>query len=310
VAGLNLYQSASLWTGNRVTAGFDLQGIGGKAWNDYEAMLGSAAAGRNTVLADTAMTEVAAYVDVRQELGSIATAEAGIRVDHHSVAGTEWVPQFGLSFHLPLSAELKLTAGKGFRNPTLTNLFMFRPANAELRAERIWNYEAALSGRLLDGRLTYGINVYLLKGDNLIQTVAGHNQNTGAVENRGIELQAACRISRHWQANANYSAIHKKYDIVAVPHRKLYAEGNYVGERFSASLGVEWVNHLTTQVASDSAERAENSYVLVSARAGYRLCRCVHLFARGENLLAQRYEVNYGYPMPRATFMGGVHLSF
>mgnify|MGYP001032491980 FL=1 len=32
--------------------------------------------------------------------------------------------------------------------------------------------------------------------------------------------------------------------------------------------------------------------------------------ARGENLLAQRYEINAGYPMPRATFIGGIRLDF
>ena len=29
-----------------------------------------------------------------------------------------------------------------------------------------------------------------------------------------------------------------------------------------------------------------------------------------ENLLAQKYEINAGFPMPKATFMGGIHLSF
>lgn len=34
------------------------------------------------------------------------------------------------------------------------------------------------------------------------------------------------------------------------------------------------------------------------------------LWLKGENLLAQRYEINQGYPMPRATVMAGVNLSF
>ena len=34
------------------------------------------------------------------------------------------------------------------------------------------------------------------------------------------------------------------------------------------------------------------------------------IWARGENLLAQSYEINLGYPMPRATFMGGVSVNF
>ena len=35
-----------------------------------------------------------------------------------------------------------------------------------------------------------------------------------------------------------------------------------------------------------------------------------NIFVKGENLLAQRYEINTGYPMPKATFMGGINLNF
>ena len=33
-------------------------------------------------------------------------------------------------------------------------------------------------------------------------------------------------------------------------------------------------------------------------------------FVKGENLLAQRYEINAGFPMPKATVMGGVNINF
>jgi hypothetical protein len=36
----------------------------------------------------------------------------------------------------------------------------------------------------------------------------------------------------------------------------------------------------------------------------------ITLFAKGENLLGQRYEVNHVFPMPKATFMGGVSLEW
>ena len=42
----------------------------------------------------------------------------------------------------------------------------------------------------------------------------------------------------------------------------------------------------------------------------FRVCKVVELFVRGENLLAQRYEINAGYPMPKATVLGGVNLHF
>ena len=34
------------------------------------------------------------------------------------------------------------------------------------------------------------------------------------------------------------------------------------------------------------------------------------VFVKGENLLAQRYEINAGFPMPKATVMGGVNINF
>jgi len=310
VAGLNAYQCLSFFSGNHTTVGLDFQSIGGKAWNDYAEMLGNDAASRNKILTDTAMTEIAGYMDFRQDISRIITAEAGLRIDHHSIVGTEFVPQFGLAFHLPNDMELKLTAGKGFRNPTLMNLFMFRPANADLKAERLWNYEIAYSGALFDNSLKYGLNIYYLKGDNMIQTVSGHNENTGEIENWGLEIQGAYRIDKHWQVNANYSLIHKKYDIVAVPKNKLYGEVNYRYGKWNASIGTEWINHLTTRVATESQSKEESSYVLLNARLGYAINSIVSLFARGENLLAQDYEINYGYPMPRATFMAGVYVGF
>jgi iron complex outermembrane receptor protein len=57
------------------------------------------------------------------------------------------------------------------------------------------------------------------------------------------------------------------------------------------------------------AEQKEN-FCLLNASVGYALVRGVSLWVRGENLLAQRYEINQGYPMPRATVMGGIEVKF
>ena len=56
-------------------------------------------------------------------------------------------------------------------------------------------------------------------------------------------------------------------------------------------------------------EQKENFWLL-NASVSYAAMRNVSLWARGENLLAQKYEINLGYPMPRATFMAGVNVNF
>lgn len=308
VAGVNLYQAFRLWRGNRTTLGFDWQDIGGRAWDDY---FGDRA---DEQLVDTSMTDLAGYVDFVQDVGRVATLEAGLRYDHHSVAGGEWVPQFGAAFHLPRSMEVKLSVGKGFRNPTTMDLFLFTPRNASLEAERIWNYEVAVQQTLADGRAHYGINVYYLKGDNLITVnrVNGRplRMNTNKVENFGLEVNGDCRIGLHWTLNANYSYIRQSRDLLAVPRHKLYGEASYTAGTFRATVGCEYVGHLLTQIATQAQEEKSENYVLLNARASYQLLPPVRLFVKGENLLAQRYEINAGYPMPKATFMGGVQLRF
>lgn len=108
---------------------------------------------------------MAGYVDFRQDIGGWLTFDAGLRVDHHSHIGTEWIPQAGLSFHLPHTIELKASASKGFRYPTIREMYMFPPQNPDLKPERMWNYEVAYSQRLLGGRLTYGINLFYIDGE-------------------------------------------------------------------------------------------------------------------------------------------------
>ena len=95
------------------------------------------------------MDEFAGYVDFRQDISSWFSLDAGIRVDHHSHVGTEWIPQGGLAFHLPKNAELKAMVSKGYRNPTIREMYMFPPANPELKPVKLINYELSYSHRLL-----------------------------------------------------------------------------------------------------------------------------------------------------------------
>lgn len=311
--GASLYQSVRLFKGNRVTAGVDYYHFGGEAWNKY---VEGDKNGKREDIADKSQNEIAGYVSLRQDVGSWLTFDGGIRADHHSAMGTEWVPQAGLSFHLPSGIELKTSVGKGFRYPTIREMYMFPPQNPELKPESLWNYELAFSQRLPDGRLSYGANVFYLKGDNLIMTVprAGAtplNMNTGSVENTGVELQTSYRVSDHWSMQANYSFLHMENPVLAAPKHKFYAGGTFSGGRFFVATGLQYVNGLYTNIATTATgvSTTEN-FLLWNLRASFRATPALSLWLRGDNLLAQRYEINAGYPMPKATVMAGVNIDF
>ena len=310
IMGVSLYQSTQFFKGNRITLGFDWFRYGGHAWSEY---VSGENIGTTSELVDKHEDELAGYIDFRQDIDSWLTFNAGLRADHHSRIGLEWVPQAGLAFHLPHAIELKASASKGFRYPILREMYMFPPQNPDLQPESMWNYELAFSQRLMEGRLTYGVNLFYIDGKNLIQTLPNPNgsgmlnQNSGEIKNTGVEIQAAYRINRQWSVDGNYSFLHMENPVIAAPEHKLYAGTNFSHRRWNVSTGIQYVEGLYTSVGEN--ESKEN-FVLWNLRASFRACKWLDIWARGENLLAQKYEINAGYPMPGATVMAGFNLSF
>lgn len=307
--GVSWYQSAQLFEGNRLTVGIDYQHIYGKAYytskeTDEELETPNKQSG------ESHRNEIAGYVDFRQDITEWLTVDAGIRVDHHSITGTEWIPQAGIVIRPISTGEIKAMVSKGFRNPTMREMYLYPPSNTDLKPERLWNYELSWRHRLNNG-VKYGLNIFYLKGDNMIQTIQvdgkPRNMNTGEVENWGIEAEFNYPIGRSFDIFANGTFLHMKNKIVAAPEGLANIGVNYHQNKWFASLGLQMITNLYTAVGDD--ETKENAWLL-RASVTYAATRNISLWVRGENLLAQKYEINLGYPMPRATFMGGVSLNF
>ena len=303
--GVSWYQSVQLFQGNRLTVGADYFHFGGEAWNQFFD-------GHRETSANKSLNEVAGYVDFRQDIAAWLTLDAGVRVDYHSQTGTEFIPQVGLAFHLPENAEIKAMASKGFRNPTIREMYMFPPQNPDLKPEKLWNYELSFSQRLMDNRLSYGLNVFYINGENLIIRLPNPNgsgmlnQNSGEIENWGAEANVGYQFNPVWSVMVNYSWLHMENPVLASPEHKLYGGVNFRKGRWSASTGIQYVKGLYTDLDAATKE----NFVLWDMQGSFKATNYLSFYVRGENLLAQRYEINAGYPMPKATFMGGVNINF
>ena len=304
--GVSWYQSAMLWRGSRITVGFDYQNIYGHAYYTNR-HTGEVMETQNKQSGEERNHELAGYVDVRQDLLSWLTAEAGVRYDHHTVAGSQWIPQAGIVVRPLQSGELKLMVSKGFRNPTMREMYLYPPSNTDLKPERMWSYELSWKQRLLQGQLQYGVNLFCINADNIIQTVNRKNVNTGELKNTGVEIDLHYRIGRHWQVGTNHSWLDMRHPVVSAPKYKGYLGMTMHCGRWSGSAGLTQVCGLYTAI--DNSETTED-FTLLHATVGYALCGHVSLWVRGENLLAQKYEYIAGMPMPRATFMGGVNVEW
>ena len=304
LTGISWYQSAQLFEGNRLTVGVDYQHIYGKAYYTSK-QTGEVLDTPNKQSGKSHRNEIAGYVDFRQDILKWLTVDAGLRIDHHSITGTEWIPQAGIVVRPMVTGEVKAMVSKGFRNPTMREMYLYPPSNEELKPERIWNYELSWKHRL--GAFNYGANLYYIKGDNMIQTVNRKNVNTGAIENYGVELEAAYRINNYWSVNTNHSLLHMEHPVIAAPTYKGFLGANYHYNKWTIVAGLQYINGLYTAVGDN--EQKEN-FCLLNATVSYNVWKGLNLWIRGDNLLAQSYEINLGYPMPRATFMGGINWNF
>ncbi len=303
MAGVSVYQSYSFFAGNKTTAGFDYQHFGGEAFNKFPDET------NNVQLADTSLYNIAGYLNLQQTvLDNKLTLNAGIRLDHHQINGSEWIPQLGASFTPSATTVLKAIVSKGFRNPTIREMYMFPPQNPDLKPERLMNYEISLLQMLMDNRLSLGVNMFYIKGDNMIQQPQpniGQWVNIGEVENKGFEFSASYQAMPNLRFSANYSYLDMTYKILTAPEHKLYVSGSYTKGPWGISTGVQYIGNIYT---SPSDTRQE-TFVLWNVRANYQLLDWLNLFIKGENLLGRKYEINAGYPMPGATIFGGIRIS-
>lgn len=301
--GALLYQTFKPFRGNSVTAGIDLKKYGGLAEN-LKAMNGN-----GMVFGDTTVSEIAAYLYMQQVLGSKITLNAGFRLEHNSSFGNEPVPTGGISWHPTATTSVRASVSKGFRSPTIRELYLWGTSNDELEPEKMINYEIGATHKLFGNKLSLELTVFRASGSNLIKTVAGESgfkyQNTGTFTNTGVEFAGTYRFSDRFSLNANYSYTHMKEPVVASPGQQVFISGTYKWKRLSVNLSTEHIHHLYTRV---SPEKDISSYTLLNSKIAFRFNKYIDIFIKGENLTNRNYYINYGYPMPGIVAFGGVNL--
>lgn len=298
--GIITYQALKLIKDNTITFGVDYKNFGGRAGTT-----------EGFVYIDTTVNELAGYVLAQQQLFSRLTLNAGFRLEHNSIYGFEPVPSGGFAFRAGPNTILKGSISKGFRSPTIRELFMWMPANDSLNPEKMVNIDAGISQSLFDNKLSFEVTIFNARGENLIQTVISggrpKNINSGKFNNSGFEFSSTWRPLNKLMFNSNYSYIHMDEPVLATPEHKIYFSGTLSIQTIVMNLALQ---HISGLYMLTGENELKESYTLVNARIGYTLNKYVDVFLKGENLLNKEYQINYGYPMPKFTGFGGINLHF
>ena len=303
--GIGIFQSLKLFGGNVITLGFDFKNYGGIAKNVL------AMNGRGTTFGDTTVSEKAGYIMIQQTINNKIVLNAGYRLEDHSVFGNEHVPSAGIAYYVSNNTTLKASVSKGFRSPTIRELFLFPPiANNDLKPERVVNYEIGLMQKLLSEKLGIEVTAFKADGDNMIKTVTQggtrKNINTGEFSNWGLEV--ATRYNQNSSLNyiLNYTFIKMKEPVLSTPEHSIFAAANYSYGKFNFNVSLQNIINLNTRT---SPALTKETYTLLNSMISYKALRNMELFIKAENILDQSYQINYDYPMPGITLFGGMNFN-
>jgi iron complex outermembrane receptor protein len=297
--GVNLYQTLRLFEGNNLSFGADLAQYGGKAENT------KAMNGKGITFADTTIRETGVYLFMQQTLFQNLTLNGGLRFQNHSKYGNEWIPSAGFAWQLTPSTTWRSNFSKGFRSPTIRELYMFNH-NPNLQPERILSYETGLAHSFIPNKLKAEITGYMVSGDNLIITGAmGNLYNTGKINNKGLEVSLNAKPLKQLDLLLSYSYIHMERPVFATPKSNLYLSGTWRWKKFRINCSLQQISDLNN--AATGKINLVN-YTLLHAKAAWNICKRLEFTLSGENLTGQKYEPNRYYPMPLTTLFAGVNI--
>lgn len=161
------------------------------------------------------------FIQKRMPLASAVDFQGGVRLDLWENEETQAAlsPRVGILWRTMETAHLRASAYRGFRAPTLNELY--RPfqvgnvltlANSGLGSEQLWGLESGIDvfpserllfrGNLFFNRLNDPVGNVTISADG--GQILRQRRNIGSVDVTGVELETALLLSPRWQFDVAY----------------------------------------------------------------------------------------------------------
>ncbi|MBN2415646.1 TonB-dependent receptor [bacterium] len=300
--GIMIYHSYRPLPGNETTVGFDYKRYGGTAHD--------ASADYGTIF----LSEYAPYLHTQQLLFGRFILSGGLRAEHHELYGWETLPKLGLTWHPGGPASLRLSASKGFRSPSIRELYFWMPANDQLTPDRVWNYELGVSTRFRSWLKLEGV-VFRNRGSNLIQFSGPPPQwvNSGSYDHLGLEVMLYLKPCPSLEAGATWSELGHDESRFNVPGRQISAWARYVTGPLTVRTNLRAVHGLTGAEFTAGPVpllHAMPDYAVIDLSLFFRVFSHTELRVHLRNLLDEQYQSMWGYPMPGRHLMADAAYHF
>lgn len=300
ITGGRVYQTWSLSRSAALDFGTDVLNYGGVA----RQLAGTDYGGSHQI------TDAAGFVRGHWAPNVKTLFNAGVRYQSDSHFGDITVPEFGASWHASDRISLAAAISRGFRNPTIRELYLFPAPNPDLKPEDEWNYQATLQTRLTANLAAWTTFYYANMGNQIVTLGSYPNMqllNSGKAINKGVETNLRLSLRRRISASGGYAYLRSTNLTPLVPGSKANLGLDFDLRRAFLHVGVQPVGRRYTT----SAHTAQlGGYTEANMKLSVPVNTKLVFFGTVDNLLDHRYQVLTGYPMPGINGAGGFVLHY
>ncbi|WP_293833474.1 TonB-dependent siderophore receptor [uncultured Phascolarctobacterium sp.] len=188
--------------------------------------------GKSKTSSEVSSETAAVYLQNELKIGDKLLLIPAVRIDHHDSFGTHTSPKLGATYKLSENARLKANWGKGYRAPTLYELYAqmekvgMAPmpvnviGNPDLQPEESTNFDFGFEAEKgkSNGKVTYYHNKIknMIDGGDYDPVKLAQNiiwteyVNRGEVEISGLESEIGYNFDEHWSVRGVYNYMDAK----------------------------------------------------------------------------------------------------
>jgi len=285
---------------------------------------------------DQKMDITSVIADYQALSGDRFTWLLSARYDDNSDFDSIVTGRLAFSYQWSDTTTLRSSIGKGQKNPTFTERYGYFPGqfvgNPNLKPERSVSYDIGIDQELMDGTLVLQatvfrqdlkdeINGFVFDPDTFLATAENMD---GTSERSGVELSTRWNVSERVGLAASYTytdsaeAGPNGADITELRRPRhagsLSADYRSTNDKLLTSLAVDYggsrYDIFFPPFPASSEIVTLQKYWLVDMTVQYQVMPAITLFARGTNLLDEKYEQVYGYRTQGRAGYVGIRTSF
>lgn len=228
---------------------------------------------------------------------SIHKILAGARLSSFNFDKLVFVPTLAYKIVPVNFLNWKFSYSKGYRNPTLMELYLFMP-NKDLKPEFSDNYDISMT--IISKVFNISATYYYLTAKNIIVPVNFQRVNTGSFKNQGLEFEGVFNMFDLVKLSINYNYSIPSDIVLKWFKQRFISEISMNNERFYFLGQFEWTDKF--KISNEKII----SYSTLNLASGVKLVKQLWLKASINNLFNEKYVLDSQFLPVGRTYSVGI----